>query len=203
LFRLTNQFVMNDRKNSSKAISKKDLKSFEELFHLYYPRLKNYALRMLRNEAEAEDLVQDVFIRLWKKGIKSDNNNISSFLFTSLKNRCLNILKHKVVEDKYAIHSANTETEELYHISFQSSGEFVSMEEMLIKEVENIIADTSEKCQTAFRLKWFEGKKIREIAEIMNISTTMVDKHLAKGMKVIRSKLNPDLYIFFLVRYSL
>ena len=202
MLRLTNQFIMNDRENSSKAISKKDLNSFEKLFHLYYPRLKNYALRMLQNEAEAEDLVQDVFMQLWKKEIKFDNNNISSFLFTSLKNKCLNILKHRVVKDKHIIQSTNTGTEELYHISFQGSGEFISMEEMLIKEVENIISETSEKCQTAFRLKWFEGKKIREIAEIMDISTTMVDKHLAKGMKVIRSKLDPDLYIFFLVRYS-
>jgi RNA polymerase sigma-70 factor (family 1) len=184
---------MNDRGNLSKSISKKDLKSFEEFFYLYYPRLKNYALRILHNEAEAEDLVQDIFIQLWEKGIKSDNKNISSFLFTSLKNKCLNILKHRVVKDKHIIQSTNAVTEELYHISFQNSGEFISMEEMLINEVENIIAETPEKCQTAFRLKWFEGKKIREIAEIMDISTTMVDKHLAKGMKVVKNKLNTEL----------
>jgi len=193
---------MNERKNFSKVISHKDLKSFEELFHLYYPRLKNYAFRMLQDSYEAEDLVQDVFLQLWKKGINTGNNNISSFLFTSLKNRCLNVLKHKVVEDKYIMQSVNNGTEELYHLSMNRKGEFVPMEEMLMTEIEKIISDTPEKCQTAFRLKWFEGKKIREIAKIMNISTTMVDKHLAKGMQIVRNKLNPDLYVFFLVRFS-
>jgi RNA polymerase sigma-70 factor, ECF subfamily len=193
---------MNEKKNSSKVILQKDLKSFEELFHLYYPRLKNYAFRLLQNNEEAEDLVQDVFLQLWNKGIKSGNNNVASYLFTSLKNRCLNILKHKVVEDKYKLQSANIATEELYHISMKGKEEFVPMEEMLMFEIEKIISETSEKCQAAFRLKWFEGKKIHEIAEIMDISTTMVDKHLAKGKEIIRKKLNPDMYILFLMKVS-
>jgi RNA polymerase sigma-70 factor (ECF subfamily) len=63
-------------------------------------------------------------------------------------------------------------------------------------ELEAVIAEMPPKCQTAFRLKWFEGKKIREIAELMDISTTMVDKHLARGIKIVRQKLNPDLFVF-------
>ncbi|MGC9354611.1 MAG: RNA polymerase sigma factor, partial [Mariniphaga sp.] len=77
----------------------------------------------------------------------------------------------------------------LYHISFTKNGEFVSMKEQLMVELEEIISEMPEKCQTAFRLKWFEEKKVREIAEIMNISTTMVDKHLARGLEIARKKL--------------
>jgi RNA polymerase sigma-70 factor (ECF subfamily) len=76
------------------------------------------------------------------------------------------------------------------------------MEQRLFTELEMIMKEMPEKCQTAFRLKWFEEKKIREIAEIMNISTTMVDKHLAKGLEIARKKLNPDLYIFLLARFQ-
>jgi len=65
------------------------------------------------------------------------------------------------------------------------------MEERLMAELEIIISEMPEKCQTAFRLKWFEGKKIREIAEAMEISTTMVDKHLNRGLKIARKKMKP------------
>lgn len=193
---------MNNRKTPYVPSSKKIIKSFEQLFRLFYPRLKNYAYSLLHNENEAEDLVQDVFFQLWQSMSElDDEKNVGSYLFTLLKNKCLNSLKHKVVEEKYMFQSAKNENEELYHISFSETDGFVSMEERLMTELEIIISKLPEKCQTAFRLKWFEGKKVREIAEIMDISTTMVDKHLAKGLEIARKKLTPDLYIFFFVRF--
>jgi RNA polymerase sigma-70 factor (ECF subfamily) len=194
---------MNNRKDPYKTGSNRNQHSFEQLFRLFYPRLKNYACSLMPNENEAEDLVQDVFFQVWQSRINLDNEkNVGAYLFTLLKNKCLNALKHKVVEEKYALRSAKHETEELYHISFADTGEFVSMEQRLFTELEMIMKEMPEKCQTAFRLKWFEEKKIREIAEIMNISTTMVDKHLAKGLEIARKKLNPDLYIFLLARFQ-
>ena len=55
------------------------------------------------------------------------------------------------------------------------------------------------RCAEAFRLKWLEGKKIREIAGIMQISTTMVDKHLAKGLQIAREKLSPGMFLFLVI----
>jgi RNA polymerase sigma-70 factor (family 1) len=193
---------MNENKHLYQKNDKKKLKTFEQLFRLFYPRLKKYAASLLHNQFEAEDHVQDVFFQVWQNRLNLDNEkNIGSYLFTVLRNKCLNSLKHKVVEEKYILQSAKNEAEELYHISFSETGNFVSMEERLMAELEIIISEMPEKCQTAFRLKWFEEKKVREIAEIMNISTTMVDKHLAKGLEIARKKLNPDLYIFLLVRF--
>jgi RNA polymerase sigma-70 factor (ECF subfamily) len=169
----------------------KDLKSFEELFNFYCPRLVSYARRFLKDEDEAKDLVQDVFLQLWKSREQLDNgNNISAFIFTLMKNKCLNFLKHKVVEGKYVIQSGNNENEELYHISFIEERGFITMDEMLEAEMESIIEGMPDKCRTAFRLKWFGGKKIHEIAKIMGISTTMVDKHLSKGLQITRKKMD-------------
>lgn len=174
--------------------------SFEDFFRFYYPRLKKYAHYFLRNEEEAEDLVQDVFFQLWKdkKHLENDKS-IPSYVFTLVKNRCLNTLKRRVVEEKYLLHQASLVSEELYHISFGESGEFISMEENLQLELDKLIAQMPEKCAIAFRLKWLEGKKIREIAEEMNISTTMVDKHLAKGIAIAKEKLSPGLFVLFLL----
>lgn len=193
---------MNDRKISNKVSSNKELSSYEEYFRLYYHRLKNYAFSFLHQADEAEDLVQDVFCQIWQTRSQLDNEkNVGSFLFTLLRNKCLNALRHKVVEEQYAIQKNKFHAEELYHISFMETEEFVSMEERLMAQMEIIIAEMPPKCQIAFRLKWVEGKKIREIAEIMEVSTTMVDKHLSKGIQIARRKLKPDLFIFFLVTF--
>jgi RNA polymerase sigma-70 factor (ECF subfamily) len=194
---------MNENKHLYQENDKKKLKSFEQLFRLFYPRLKKYAASLLHNQSEAEDHVQDVFFQVWQHISElNDEKNVGSFLFTLLRNKCLNSLKHKVVEEKFILQAVKNEAEELYHISFGETGNFVSMEKRLMTELEMIISEMPEKCQTAFRLKWFEEKKVREIAEIMNISTTMVDKHLARGLEIARKKLNPDLYIFFYIIFA-
>ncbi len=183
-----------------KELSKGKKTAFEKLFRLYYPRLKRYASSYLKNTTEAEDLVQEVFLKIWKnRETLNTEKHFSAFLFTLVKNRCLNFLKRKVVEDKFVVQQAKIETEELYHISFEVEEEFSSMEEKLELEIENVISQMPERCQIAFRLKWIDGKKIREIAELMDISTTMVDKHLAKGLQIARQNLAPEMFLFFIL----
>ena len=175
--------------------------AFETLFKLYYPRLKKYAQYILHDNLIAEDLVQDVFVQIWNnRRTLNEELHFAPYIFTLTKNRCLNAIKRKVVEDKYV--KKQTETEELYHISFEMKENFSSMEEKLAIELEKIIMKMPERCQVAFRLKWFEGKKIREIAEIMDISATMVDKHLAKGLQIARQNLNPEMFLFLLISRS-
>ena len=187
---------MRKERTDTNLRQKEDDFSFEEFFRFYHPRLTKYARYFLRNEQEADDLVQDVFFQLWRDKKKLDRTqNIPSYTFTLLRNKCLDSLKRKLVEEKYLDQQASMKTEELYYISFEGTGEFTSLEEMLHQELQKVISGMSEKCGTAFRLKWIEGKKIREIADIMNVSTTMVDKHLSKGLAIAREKLRPDLFL--------
>lgn len=174
--------------------------AFEKLFRLYFPRLTSYARTFLDSRQEAEDLVQDVFVQIWnnKESIDTERQ-FSSFLFTLVKNRCLNSIKKKVVDDKFKTASARMASEELYHLSFETEDDFVTMEEKLNAELEKVMSDMPDRCQVAFRLKWLDGKKIREIAEEMGISTTMVDKHLAKGLQIARQKLSPDMFLFLFI----
>ncbi len=175
-------------------------RAFEQLFHMYYPRLNRYAQTFLHNQSEAEDLVQDVFVQIWDRREEvNSEKHFASFIFTLVKNRCLNSLKKKIIEDKFLISQLKNDTEQLYHISFNSDVEFTSLEERLYHELLAIIAEMPERCQLAFSLKWLEGKKIREIAEIMCISTTMVDKHLSNGLKIARQKLSPEMFLFLII----
>lgn len=177
--------------------------AFKKIFRLYSPRLIRYAGFLLKDNDEAEDLVQEVFFELWKNRTHLESEkNLGSYLFTLTKNKCFNVLKHKMVADKYLTSQAAMESEELYHLSFEMQEDFVSMEELLNKELERIMNEMPGRCAQAFRLKWLEGKKIREIAEIMHISTTMVDKHLAKGLQIAREKLSPGMFLFLVIASS-
>lgn len=170
--------------------------SFERLFRFYYPRLKRYASYLLKDEGEAEDLVQDVFSRLWNdKKLLNKDGNVSSFLYTMTRNSCINLLRRKVVEEKYRLYNQSLQSEELYHLSFRQESPFQSFDEVLHREILDLISLLPEKCGIAFRLKWIEGKKIREIAEMMDISVSMVDKHLAKGLALAKERLKPELFI--------
>lgn len=172
-------------------------KAFKKVFTIYYPRLEKYAGYFMSNCQEAEDIVQDVFVQIWEshEAIKT-NSNFDSYLFTLVRNRCLNALKKQFVEKKY-IDKFQINSEELYNISFEMNDNFLSMEKLLHEELEKIIEELPERCQSAFCLKWKGGKKIREIADIMRISTTMVDKHLAKGMDIVRQKMTSEMLLIF------
>lgn len=181
-------------------MNRKDISSFEELFRSYYPQMKRYTLHFIQNEEEANDLVQDVFLKLWdKRDTINDKQKEVAFMFTLLRNKCLNSLKKKVIEGKYMQRQAYVETERLYHLSFDQSNEFESMKDKLSVEFDTLINEMPDKCGQAFRLKWLEGLKIKEIAEQMNISTTMVDKHLAKGLDIARRKFKSELILLLLL----
>lgn len=171
-------------------------KAFKKVFAIYYPRLEKYAGYFIANRQEAEDIVQDVFVQVWenREAINPDSN-FDSYLFTLVRNRCLNVLKKKLVE-KNCFDKIQVNSEELYHISFEMDDDYLSMEKLLYEQLEKIIEEMPERCQSAFCLKWKEGKKIREIADIMGISATMVDKHLAKGMEIVRQKMTSEMLLF-------
>src|SRR5690554_2130002 len=121
--------------------------AFKKVFRLYYPRLVRYSSFLLKENVEAEDLVQEVFIQLWENRTNlRTEKNLASYLFILTRNKCFNVLKHKVVEEKYIINKAAMENEELYHLSFELNEEFVSMEELLNKELDHIIDEMPERC---------------------------------------------------------
>ena len=181
-------------------VTKGDENAFEKLFRIYYARLHKYANYFINDLDEAEDLVQEVFVQIWNNRSRIDNQQkFSSYIFKLVKNRCLNNLKHKIVEGKYVDKQLADSTEELYHISFEMDEGFKSVDELLSAELEKLMDKMPDRCSECFRLKWIEGKTIKEIAATMQISTTMVDKHLAKGLNIARTNLDPEMFLFLIL----
>ena len=93
-------------------INAKEEKAFRELFEMFYRYLVVYAVRYVQETETAEDVVQDVFVALWKSEKEYNSfHGFRAFLYESVKNGCLNYLKHKKQEQIYADYYLRTATE--------------------------------------------------------------------------------------------
>lgn len=132
------------------------------------------------DEAQADDLVQEAFIKLWNNCAKVAQEKAKSFLFTVANNAFLNEVAHKKVVLKHAQLS-------LTKVDNQSP-EFVLEEKQYHKKLQDAIANLSEAQRTAFLLNRIEGMKYTEIAEHLNISVKAVEKRMSQALKALRTE---------------
>jgi len=191
---------------SDEAILLKELKkgsndALEFLFKAYYPRLQGYALRFISEKEIVKDIIQECFIKLWEKHESVQYVSIRSLLFVMVRNSCLNYLKHTAIVNQYQIeYLANIKGEErLYHADFLCDTESPLLYEELQNEIRKVIEQLPERRKEVFLMSRFEGLKNREIAEKLQISTTAVEKHIAKAIESFtdhfKNKYPVDIYI--------
>ena len=84
-----------------KLLNNKDAALFEEIYTTYFPLLYNYAFTIIKDRAEAEDAVGDVFLKLWEeKHYRNIETSVKSYLFKSVYNQCINILQREEIREK-------------------------------------------------------------------------------------------------------
>lgn len=161
-----------------------DLRSFEVLFRQYYQMLCGYALRFVKDADTAEEIVQDLFYKIWEKRAELQiNSSVKSYLFSAVHNRCLKYIEHRNVETRYRnyylLHGSEIDSE-----PHDTAG---------IHELQEIINATlnalPERCGRIFRLNRFEGLKYHEIAEKLSISVKTVEANMGKALKLLRKNL--------------
>ncbi len=167
-----------------KQLSFKDLQSFETLFRQYYQMLCSYAYRFVNDKDSAEEIVQDLFYKLWEK--RSEimiNTSVKSYLFSAVHNRCLKFIEHRNVETRYRN----------YFLMHESEVDNEPQQNSNIRELQGIIDNTldslPERCSRIFRLNRFEGLKYHEIATKLSISIKTVEANMGKALKVLRKNL--------------
>lgn len=164
---------------------------FDNLFREYYKSLRAYAYRYIGNYQAAEDVVQDVFFQLWEKREQLDQiGSIRSYLFSSVYNRSINYLKHKKIQVDYHLKQSATKTRlETYYRSHIES----NRESLLAKELEQQISDCirimPDQCRKVFILSRKYGLKNAEIADQLGVSLKTIEKHISKGLALLRKHL--------------
>lgn len=162
-----------------------DIKAFEELFHHYYPGMCSYAESLLRKPEVAEEVVQDVFLNIWKN--RTDLHITAGwqgYLYRSVFNNSMMYLrkmKREIpLDEQWAKNELQTEDQ-------------VS-EEMDAKELSALVAytlqDLPDRTQQIFKLSRFEGLKYKEIADMLSISVKTVEANMGKALKALRLSLD-------------
>lgn len=166
--------------------------AFELLFRRYYVRLCGFANKFLANSSESEEIVQEVFLSIWKKKdqLKFDDQ-IRPYLFKSVQNLCYNFLEHKkVVNSYYSV------IELVYK---NQSNDFNTYESVLYSEfqqrVEQGINSLPEQCRLIFNLSRQEGLKYSEIAERLGISVKTVETQMSRALSKLKVELKDYLVV--------
>jgi RNA polymerase sigma-70 factor (family 1) len=170
-------------------IKKSDGKAFEALFRAYYPFLCRYASHLLKDSPAAEEIVQELFVKLWerRKDIIIDTS-VKNYLYRAVKNHCLNFARHQKIKDEFINISLSEQR-------FNQEEDFESQAELMLK-IEESIASLPEKRREIFRLSRQEGLKYREIAERLNVSIKTVETQMGFALKTLREMLRDFLPLF-------
>ena len=173
--------------------------TYKSLFRRYYPSLIFYASRLLGDE-EAEDVVQDVFVDLWKRKDSLEiGDQIQAFLYRAVYTRALNVLKHRNIQEGYcaAMEEINQKRAEFYQPYANEVIQRIEDRE-LRKEIHDAINELPDKCKEVFKLSYLHEMKNREIADVLGISLRTVEAHMYKALKYLRRRLDPLWIILFL-----
>lgn len=173
-------------------ISKGNSVVFKELFQEYYSVLCHFSERYVLDLAIAEDIVQEIFTKLWerKEGVVI-NTSIKSYLFQTTKNYSLNYIKHNAAQKKYEAHKKYVSKDSFFY------------EAMEAEEINLFVYKAMDllppKCRQIFQMNLFEDKTHDEIAVEMGITKKTVYNQLGKALKIIREYLvDNEIVISFL-----
>lgn len=160
----------------------------KKIFDESYNSLVIQAIRLVKNQETAEDVVQDCFIKLWEKKDKLNiSGNVNAYLAKMVRNRCLDFLKKKKIQ--------TSELNETYQGAIENN-DHLEMND-LQSSIDKIIDDLPEKCRQTFILSRFEELSYKEIAEQLDISKKTVEAHISKALKSLRTNLKQFLLIIF------
>jgi RNA polymerase sigma-70 factor (ECF subfamily) len=180
--------------NLFQAIRNNDRQAFEKVFRHSYRPLTAYAFRYVRDLPAAENIVQDVFLRLWQNRHELViTTSLEHYLFRAVRNHSLNHLDKAKVRSAYlTIQGERSEALEDYKNFYPEPG--------LLETIEKAISALPEKRQEIFRLAREEGLKYREIASQLNLSVKTVEAQMSLALKQLREALKKynHLMLFFI-----
>jgi len=170
---------------------------FEEIYNTYFPVLCNYAKSIIKDQTLAEDVVSEVFLKLWeKRDIALFEGSLKSYLYRSVYHQCLNELKHVRVQDKYRDFF-------LHHLPLIEDGADYPLSGVIENEINTILHKTieqlPEQCRKIFVMSRIDGMKHEEIALKLGVSINTVRTQIHRALEKLRIELKdflPLLLIF-------
>jgi len=186
----------SDQDKNTSDINAIDKNTYDLLFKLYSAKLLGIALNYLPAKEDAEEVVQDVFLKLWKKkDYLKIESNITGYLYKMTRNACLDVLKHKrnvIHIESYGVYKENI----LNYNALANDAASNIIEKELEKIIEESIAKLPEKCRKVFIKSRYHRLNHKEISQDMSISTKTVENHITKANKLLKVSLREFLSLF-------
>jgi RNA polymerase sigma-70 factor (ECF subfamily) len=165
-------------------IRKGDIGQFESLFRSSYVILVRYAMTIIKDHDTAEEIVQDLFVKIWQEKDKINiESSLNGYLFRSVHNRCLHYIEHKKVVERHASEMLTREEEKP-----ENPSDILQYKELQAR-IAAIIERLPARCGQIFCMNRFEGLKYNEIAEKLSVSVKTVEANMGKALKEFRKEL--------------
>lgn len=176
------------------GLERRDKIIFDYLFNYYYSSLCALSMQYIDNRNAVEDLVQDFFVYLWAEAPRLKiKTSLKSYLFTAIKNRCLDYQKHHKIVEKYrtfilfSTEKGNETTEQFF------------AESELRLAIQKSLGKLSPRCREIFECSRNQGLSNQEISDKFNLSKRTVELQISNALKILRQDLSDFLPFWLLI----
>lgn len=172
-------------------LKKDDKVAFYLLYERYGFRLFNFVYRVIKQKSDAEEIVQDVFLKIWETRHKIDAySSFESYLFTIAYNTTVSVFRKRLSEKKYIEHVHSLQR-------FQKAPDLIEEIQFndLNEKVHSLISNLTPRQQEIYRLSRESGLSHHEIAQKLNISAATVKKHIANILSYLKANLDSSLLV--------
>lgn len=175
---------MNSDSEIIRRIREGDKGEFETLFRSSYASLVRYAQTILKDTDSSEEIVQELFFRLWQDKEKLQiESSLKGYLFRSVHNRCLHFIEHQKVAERHAGEIAATAD-----LTVEPVTEAIYFSELQVR-VAKVLERLPQRCSEIFKMSRFEGMKYNEIALKLSVSLKTVEANMGRALKEFRKAL--------------
>ncbi len=182
-------------KSTLDLLQRGDEGMYRTIFVQLQPALVAYASEYVIDKDLSKSLVQEAFFKLWETRQKLKvGTNLNAYLYKSVRNICLNYLRHLKVTDKYAQNIITAEYKLNYEALKDKSAERL-LEAEILEHINSAVEKMTPQCQQLFIMSRFEGKSHKEIAKELCITEKTVENQIGKALKVARAELKEFLPI--------
>jgi len=168
--------------------------AFNEIYERYSGLLYVFAKKITRDQSEAEDIVQEVFITLWNRASTFEvKSSLSSYLYTAVRYKFFDLVSRKKIRSDYA-----TTFQGFINYGVYSTDEYINERE-LIRLIEQEVSNLPDKMRAVFELSRNIGLSHKEIAQQLEVSEKTVRNHVNHALKILRYKVGLIALLIYLL----
>ena len=166
-----------------------DEAAFETVFRLFAASLCSFAAHLVGSRDVASDLVQDVFLRVWRNHAQLHiRDGLQAYLYRAVRNRALDVLAHAQIEDRWLARSTERSPDEQI-LSPRVEHEIDARD--LTHALEDALQRLPDRQRQIFVLRWKEEMGYAEIGDLLRISPRTVEVHMHRAIQTLRAELAP------------